>query len=199
MGKTKGPYKQEYPKDSTVQIADLAFLENFLKTWKLHHELEPQQLNYANKIAKVKSVGFYHGGDELYELRGVPGTWHEQWLQLVEEMPVANAEESSLPQGKIWLSLRWCLPALLGFLAFLVAFPIDRRIPHWSPLNFAELFTLWFLLVTPITTVIAIVTLLKRKRMGRIPPFIRLLAWTAIAVSILLNVFVLLGVWASTY
>jgi hypothetical protein len=64
MGKTKGPHKEEFPKDSTVQIADRGFLENFLKTWKLHHELEPQQLNYASKIAKVKSVGFYHGGDE---------------------------------------------------------------------------------------------------------------------------------------
>jgi hypothetical protein len=58
----------------------------FLKTWKLHHELEPQQLNFANKIAKVKSVGFYHGGDELYELKGVPGTWHEQCLRAVEQV-----------------------------------------------------------------------------------------------------------------
>jgi hypothetical protein len=58
MGKTRGPYKEEFAKDSTVQIADRAFLENFLKTWKLHHELELQQLNDANKIAKVKSVGF---------------------------------------------------------------------------------------------------------------------------------------------
>ena len=58
---------------STVQIADRTFLKDFLKTWKFHHELEPQQSVYANKIAKVKSVGFYHGGDELYELEGVPG------------------------------------------------------------------------------------------------------------------------------
>ena len=85
MGKTKGPYKEEFPRDSAVQIADRAFLENFLKTWKLHHKLEPQQLNYANKSAKVKSVGFYHGGDELYELKGVPGMWHEQCLRAVEQ------------------------------------------------------------------------------------------------------------------
>jgi len=43
--------------------------------------LQRQQLNYADKIAKVKSVGFYHGGDELYELKGVPGMWHEQCLK----------------------------------------------------------------------------------------------------------------------
>ena len=40
MGKTRGPYKEEFPKDSTVEIADRALLENFLKTWELHHELE---------------------------------------------------------------------------------------------------------------------------------------------------------------
>src|SRR5580704_9744670 len=120
-------------------------------------------------------------------------------IQLVEEMPVANAEESSLPQVKIWLSLRWCLPALLGFLAFLVAFPIDRRIPHWFPLNFAELFTLWFLLVTPITTVIAIVALLKAKRAAPMALFATLITWAAIGVSLVTNVFVLLGMWASTY
>jgi hypothetical protein len=80
-GKTKGQYKEEFPRGSTVQIADRAFLENFLKTLKFHHKLERQQLNYANKIAKLKSVGFYHGGTELYELKGVPRLWHEQCLR----------------------------------------------------------------------------------------------------------------------
>lgn len=120
-------------------------------------------------------------------------------MSLAEEILVVNSEESSIREGKIWLSLRWCFPALLGFLAFLVAFPIDRRIPHWFPLNLAELFTLWFLFVTPITTIIAIVTLLKREQTGRMSPFIKLLAWTAVSVSIVLNAFVLLGMWASTY
>jgi hypothetical protein len=48
--------------------------------------LEPEQLRFADKIAKVKSVGFYHGGDELYELKGVPGMWHEQCLRAVEQV-----------------------------------------------------------------------------------------------------------------
>ena len=26
-------------------------------------------------------VGFYHGGDALYELEGVPGVWHEVCLR----------------------------------------------------------------------------------------------------------------------
>ena len=62
MGKTKGLYKEEFPKASAVRIADRAFLENFLQTWKLHHQLEPEQLNYANQIVEVESVGFYHVG-----------------------------------------------------------------------------------------------------------------------------------------
>jgi hypothetical protein len=81
MGKTKGPYKEEFPRGSRVKIADRTFLEDFLRTWKFHHKLEPDQLKFADKIATVKSVGFYHGGDELYELDGVPGNWHEQCLR----------------------------------------------------------------------------------------------------------------------
>lgn len=81
MGKTKGPYKAEYPRGSTVRIADREFLQNFLVSWEFHHKLELDQLNYADKITKVKSVGFYHGADELYELEGAPGIWHEQCLR----------------------------------------------------------------------------------------------------------------------
>jgi hypothetical protein len=86
MGKMKGPYKEEFPKGTKVKIADRAFLEDFRETWKYHHKLEPEQLGFADKIAKVKSVGFYHGGDELYELKGVPGMWHEQCLRAVEQV-----------------------------------------------------------------------------------------------------------------
>jgi hypothetical protein len=93
--------------------------------------------------------------------------------------------------------LWWCLPCFAGFLTFLFAFPIDRRISHWFPLNLAELFTLWFLFVTPVTTVIAIVTLLKRARTGWKSPFVKLLVWTAIGASLALNGFVLLGMWAA--
>jgi hypothetical protein len=84
MGKTKGPYKAEFPTGSKVKIADQAFLDNFFRTWKFHHKLEPNQLPFADQIAKVKSVGFYHGGDELYELDGVPGFWHESCLSFIE-------------------------------------------------------------------------------------------------------------------
>jgi hypothetical protein len=81
MGKSKGLYKAEFPQGSTVRIASRSFLQEFLKTWKLHNKLEPAQLDCAGQIAEVESVGFYHGGDELYRLKGIPGIWHEQCLE----------------------------------------------------------------------------------------------------------------------
>ena len=49
MGKTKGLYKEEFPKGSTVKIASRPSLENFLRTWKLHNKPEPDQLNCAGQ------------------------------------------------------------------------------------------------------------------------------------------------------
>ena len=87
----------------------------------------------------------------------------------------------------------------MGFVAFLLAFPIDRRILHWLPLNLAEIFTVWFLFITPVTTVIAIVTVTKCTGRRRMAPLTKLLMWATIAASLIVNAFVLLGMWASTY
>jgi hypothetical protein len=80
-------YKEDFPVGSAVRIADTRQLEEFLRTWKYHHKLTPEQLRYAGKTAQVEKVGFYHGGDVLYELRGIPGRWHEQCLALVDLTP----------------------------------------------------------------------------------------------------------------
>jgi hypothetical protein len=81
MGKTKGPMNPEFPEGTVVRIADRAYLEDFLKSWKYHNKLQPDQLNFAGQEAQVEKVGFYHGGDELYRLRGIPGIWHEECLE----------------------------------------------------------------------------------------------------------------------
>lgn len=83
MGTEKGPYiyKEKFPKGSAVKIASRPSLEHFLKTWRLHDRLQPEQLDYADQIAEVESVGFYHGGDVLYKLQGIPGIWHERCLE----------------------------------------------------------------------------------------------------------------------
>ena len=85
MGKTKGPYQPEFEMGATVRIASRAKLEGFRTTWKLHNKLEAAQLEYADETAFVESVSFYHGGDELYSLRGIPGIWHEQCLEATPE------------------------------------------------------------------------------------------------------------------
>jgi hypothetical protein len=74
-------YREKYSKGSAVQIAKRDGLEDFLRTWKLHNELQTEQLDYAGKTGKIKSVGFYHGGDALWEIEGVPGIWHERCLE----------------------------------------------------------------------------------------------------------------------
>lgn len=80
MGKTKGAYEPEFPVGTRVRILDLEALERFRREWKSHHALHDAQLSFAGREAQVASVAFYHGGDELYELEGVPGTWHEVCL-----------------------------------------------------------------------------------------------------------------------
>jgi hypothetical protein len=81
MGKTKGPYSEEFPLGSYVKVANREVLDTFMRTWKFHNKLQPEQLDYADKTGKIKWFGFYHGGDELYQIEGMPGTWHEQCLE----------------------------------------------------------------------------------------------------------------------
>jgi hypothetical protein len=76
MGRTKGPYNEEYPVGTKVRIANRENLEKFIAEWKLHNPLNFKQLDFANKVAVVEEVGFYHGGDELYKLVDIPGLWH---------------------------------------------------------------------------------------------------------------------------
>ncbi|HTR48764.1 MAG TPA: hypothetical protein VMM16_15380 [Verrucomicrobiae bacterium] len=80
MGKSKGLNVAEFEVGSQVKIADRAFLENFLEEGQYHNELEPEQIEFAGRVATVKSVEFFHGGDEIYTLEGIPGVWHEECL-----------------------------------------------------------------------------------------------------------------------
>jgi hypothetical protein len=75
------PYKEQFRAGSEVEIADKVFLEGFMNSWKFHHPLEPSQVAYAGCVATVHGVAFYHGGDPLYQLREIPGIWHEECLR----------------------------------------------------------------------------------------------------------------------
>jgi hypothetical protein len=85
MGRIRGVYKEEFPVGTTVRVVERRRLEDFVKTWKLHNPLQPEQLAFGGVVARVASVGFYHGGDELYTLEGVPGIWHEVCLGIAAD------------------------------------------------------------------------------------------------------------------
>ncbi len=81
MNHEPGPYVALFPKGSSVRIESREALDDFAKTWRFHHPLLPEQLAYADFLTTVGSVGFYHGGDQLYILVGVPGIWHPECLR----------------------------------------------------------------------------------------------------------------------
>jgi len=81
MGKTRGLYNPEYPIGTIVRVIGQADLDLFRRDWRYHHPLEDEQMGFAGVVAAVIEVGFYHGGDELYKLEGVPGIWHEGCIE----------------------------------------------------------------------------------------------------------------------
>lgn len=109
------PYKEKFTVGSKVRVAVLSVLREFQRTWEFHNKLHAEQLGYAGRVTEVAKVGFYHGGDVLYELAGVPGIWHEQCLgpadderrpitpQEIEEHNHAFQEGSELVEGELLL------------------------------------------------------------------------------------------------
>jgi hypothetical protein len=79
-------YTEKFPVGSMVRIAGRQFLEDFKRSWEYHHPLESAQLERAGARAKISKVSFYHGGDVLYQLEGISGTWHEACLQADESV-----------------------------------------------------------------------------------------------------------------
>jgi len=77
------PYSERFPVGASVRVVPLSEHKRFSSEWKWHHPLQSDQLRFAGVVAKVREVGFYHGGDVLYQLDGLPGTWHEQCLRPV--------------------------------------------------------------------------------------------------------------------
>lgn len=80
-----GQYNEDFPVGSVVRIANLEELREFSQVWKHHHPLQEDQFEFAGKLATVTNVMFYHGGDVLYQLSGIPGIWHEACLRNSEK------------------------------------------------------------------------------------------------------------------
>jgi len=78
------PYQEQFPIGARVRVRSTEQLRAFQSEWKWHHPLEDGRLPFAGQESFVEDVGFYHGGDVLYGLRGIPGTWHEACLESAE-------------------------------------------------------------------------------------------------------------------
>jgi hypothetical protein len=76
------PYQEKYAVGTKVKVVSRERLEAFQQNWKYHNKLTTAQLAYANRLTEVAATSFYHGGDVLYELKEVPGIWHEECLEL---------------------------------------------------------------------------------------------------------------------
>jgi len=72
----RSPHESMFEIGDAVRIEDRETLERFRAEWMFHNPLSDEQIAYAGRSATVRKVGFYHGGDELYELDGIPGVWH---------------------------------------------------------------------------------------------------------------------------
>jgi len=83
MERMADPHKQAFPLGAKVHIADRTSLEEFAAKWRFYHKLQPEQIACAGREATVVKVGFYYGGDAVYQLEGIPGTWPEQCLRAV--------------------------------------------------------------------------------------------------------------------
>jgi hypothetical protein len=75
------PYAAKFLKGSRVRVVAREVLVRFQDAWSLHHPLLDEQIKQADRVAVVESVGFYHGGDPLYSLQDIAGTWHECCLE----------------------------------------------------------------------------------------------------------------------
>ena len=78
--KLRSRHNEQFPVGTRVQIVGRQQLEEFRRSWRHHHPLTLEQLAFPGRPAVVRNVAFYHGGDVLYELEGIPAMWHAPCL-----------------------------------------------------------------------------------------------------------------------
>ncbi len=64
-----------------VCVEERETLDRFLSTRTQHSPLTPDQLEYAGYKAVVRDVALDPGGEPLYSLENIPGTWYEECLR----------------------------------------------------------------------------------------------------------------------
>ena len=130
------PYRELFPRASLVRVKDRAALEAFKREWRYHHPLTRNQLTFAGKDAVIVDVAYYHGGDVLYSLEGLPGLWHEQCL----ESPSSTSEPGRItePEGHKTdpVKIRIAGPVESGLIFI---FALGMPILWWSPFTWVKL------------------------------------------------------------
>src|SRR5690349_7658758 len=93
----------------------------------------------------------------------------------------------------------WSFPALASVLLFVCFFPIGGAVPVWPHTTIAEGFFYWFLTITPTTTVMAVLRIVRYSRRRQLQVWLKALGWGLIALSAMLNGVVLVGLAAAFY
>lgn len=93
----------------------------------------------------------------------------------------------------------WSLPSLISVLLFACMFPIGHALSVWPHTVIAEGSFYWFLTITPVTTIVAVVRVMRYTRRKQLQAGLRVLAWGLIVLSIMLNGVVLIGLAAVFY
>lgn len=74
------PYQSDLQVGERVRTLPETQLAVFRDNWSYHHPLSDEQMRFAGDGYTISEVSFYHGGDPLYSLDGVPGVWHRACL-----------------------------------------------------------------------------------------------------------------------
>ena len=86
-------YHEAFQAGELLSIADEAALRAFQQYWTNHHHpLQEAQIPYAGARCFVRHVGFYHGGECLYEV----GMWGPD-LPATLEIPYIQSQDLPLP------------------------------------------------------------------------------------------------------
>jgi hypothetical protein len=105
------------------------------------------------------------------------------------------APEAILHRNNFKAVFAWCSATLLPFVLFFSSFPLDRLLPFWPYWNFVTIYSVWFVFVAPVTTLIALILFLKRKRRDMVLST-KWLIWITLIVTVLVNAFMVLGVYS---
>ena len=93
----------------------------------------------------------------------------------------------------------WSLPSLISVLLFACMFPSGRALSVWPHTAVAEGSFYWFLTITPVTTIVAVVRVMRYTRRNQLQTGLKAFAWGLIVLSIMLNLVVLIGLAAASY